>query len=68
GETWKEFFTSARDFLNDLSLNDGKKRDWTWNQWDNEHQNKAVPGKWRMRLLVPGVRPEPFFVEFTIKN
>lgn len=65
---WKEFFTSARDFLPDLTMNDGKKRDWTWSQWDNEHQVKAAPGKWRMRLLVPDVRPEPFFVEFTIKN
>jgi hypothetical protein len=32
GDAWKEFFTSARDFLPDLTMNDGKKRDWTWNQ------------------------------------
>lgn len=65
---WKEFYTSKRDFLADLSMNNGKNRTWNWDQWDNERLNKAKPGKWRMKLFVPGVRPEPFFIEFTIKN
>jgi len=68
GNAWKEFYTSQRDFLADLSMNDGKKRNWGWGQWDNELLNKAKPGTWRLKLFVPGVRPEPFFVEFTIKN
>ncbi len=46
---------------------DGRKRDWTWDQWDNERQNKAGKGKWRVKIFVPDVRPEPFFIEFSIK-
>jgi len=64
---WKEFYTSAQDFLQDLTVADGKKRQWTWDQWDNERQNKAKAGKWRIKVFIPDVRPEPFLVEFSIK-
>lgn len=67
GSAWKEFYTSQRDFLQDLTMADGRKRDWTWDQWDNERQNKAGKGKWRVKIFVPDVRPEPFFIEFSIK-
>ena len=65
--TWKEFYTSQRDFLQDLTMADGKKRQWTWDQWDNERQNQATQGKWRIKVFVPDVRQEPFSVEFSIK-
>lgn len=65
--TWKEFFTSPRDFLQDLTMADGKKRQWTWDQWDNERQNEATKGKWRIKIFVPDVRSEPFSIEFSIK-
>jgi hypothetical protein len=65
---WKEFYTSQRDFLQDLTMANGKERQWTWDQWDNERQNKAKAGKWRIKIFIPDVRPEPLFVEFSIKT
>lgn len=48
-----EFYTSSREPFNQVNMSSGQKINWTWDQWDNERQHKAHPGRWRVKFYAP---------------
>jgi hypothetical protein len=63
---WKEFFTSAKGFLDRPTLVSQAEVKWTWNRKDNERLNEAKPGKYRIRLFVPKVTEDVLIAEFDL--
>ena len=68
GEKYVEFYTSAKEPFAGPALHKGDKREWVWDLWDNERQNKAGAGDWRIRFFAPNALPKPFIVKFMIKQ
>jgi|GEM_PF-1697887 len=62
-----EFYTSAKEPFAGTTMHKGDKRLWVWDLWDNERQNKAVAGNWRIKFYAPEALPKPFVVTFKIK-
>lgn len=63
----KEFYTSARGPFEKLTLKPGKTKKITWDQWDNERENKAQPGQWRIMFYTPKAKLKPVKGAFRIK-
>jgi len=63
----REFYTSAKEPFGGVQLKTGDTRAWFWDQRDNERQNKAAPGRWRIRFFAPAALDKPFVVHFSIK-
>lgn len=62
-----EFYTSRREPFQKLSLASGDTISWKWNQWDNEHQNRARPGEWRIIFYAPRSPIKPLSKAFKIQ-
>jgi len=60
----KEFYTGK---YQPMTLEPGEERQFTWDQWDNEHQHKAQPGVWRIIFRAPDVTDKPLRAVFRIK-
>ncbi|MEI6614465.1 MAG: hypothetical protein WCL37_06175, partial [Chrysiogenales bacterium] len=64
--SWKEFYSSDKNFLTIQTLSSQAKKNWEWDRWDNERQNKAVSGNYRIKFFAPQASDEPIKVEFKI--
>jgi len=67
GDKPVEFYTSPKEPFAGTTLHTGDKRLWVWDLWDNERQNKAQAGNWRIKFFAPNALTKPFIVRFKIK-
>jgi len=67
GTEGKEFYTSKKGPFKKPKIRSGHKKKWNWDLWDNERENKATPGRWRIKMYIPSYQKKPLVAFFTIK-